>query len=207
VDEQSATAEQMAKALVEAYVQWKINADQQESSSAQTFFENLSQNYQVDLETTQQNLQAYLDDHPDPERGDRPTAEKMQIDQLQAAVNDANKRLADSLDKLNSAKLAQAQAESKARQAYQVVDVPHLMPNVGVSKTKMVMNLAIMGVVGLILGLIGAGVAALLDSTYRFPIDVQNGLNLPALAVVPDVAGAGKAKAPKGKRKGREAKQ
>jgi capsular polysaccharide biosynthesis protein len=207
VDEQEALAEQLAKALIEAYVQWKISADQQESTSAQTFFEDLSQSYQADLEAAQLDLQTYLEDHPDPERGERPTAEKMQLDQLQAAVGEATARLTGALDKLNSTKLALAQAESKARQAYQVVDVPHLPPYAGTSKMKMIMNLMIMAVVGLILGLIAAAGAALLDTSYQFPIDVQNGLNLPTLAVVPDVAGRGKAGTAKGGRKGREAKK
>jgi capsular polysaccharide biosynthesis protein len=207
VDEQGALAEQMAKALVEAYVQWKISADQQESTSAQTFFEDLTQTYQADLDMAQQELQTYLSDHPDPTRGERPTEEKMQIDQLQATASEANSRLAGALDKLNSAKLAQAQAESKARQAYQVVDTPHVPATAGTSKKKLLMNMVIMAVVGLILGVIGAAGAALLDTSYRFPIDVQNGLNLPTLAVVPDAAGRGKSGSAKGGRKGREAKK
>jgi len=208
VDEKGPIAEQMAKALVEAYMQWKINTDQQESTSAQTFFENLVQTYQDDLDTARQDLQTYLEDNPDPERGDRSTVELMQIDQLKASVDEANMRLTNAIDKLDSAKLALAQAESKAQQTYQVVDTPHVPPTAGASKTKMVMNLAIMAVVGLILGLIAAGGAALLDTSYRFPIDVQNGLSLPTLAAVPDGTGRGKSGAAKaGRNKGREAKK
>jgi capsular polysaccharide biosynthesis protein len=205
VDEKGPLAEQMAKALVEAYIQWKINSDQQESTSAQAFFENLVQTYQADLEAARQEQQTYLTDHPDPVRADRPTAEQVEMNQLQATVNEANMRLTNAIDKLDSAKLALAQSDSKARQTYLVLDAPHVPTQAPSSKTKLVMNLVIMAVVGLILGGIGTAGAALLDSSYRFPVDVQNGLNLPVLAVVPDVAG--KARSAKAGRKEQEAQK
>jgi capsular polysaccharide biosynthesis protein len=207
VDEKGSLAEQMAKALVEAYIQWKINADQQESTSAQTFFENLVQTYQADLEAARQEQQTYLTDHPDPVRGDRPMTEQVEMNQLQATVNEANTRLTNVIDKLDSAKLALAQSESKARQTYLVLDTPHAPPKAESSKTKLVMNAAIMAMVGLILGIIGAGGAALLDSSYRFPVDVQNSLSLSVLAVVPDVAAPGQAGPKRAGRKMREAQQ
>jgi capsular polysaccharide biosynthesis protein len=193
IDGKGPLAEQMAKALVEAYIQWRISADQEESASAQAFFEDLVQTYQADLEAAREEQHAFLEEYPDPVRGDRSTAEQVQMNQLQAAVNEANMRLTNAIEKLESAKLALAQSESKARQSYRLLDVPRAPPKVESSKTKLVMNLVIMAVVGLILGGIGTAGAALLDSSYRFPIDVQSGLDLPVLAVVPDVAG----KAPK----------
>lgn len=207
VDQKGPLAEQIAKALVEAYIQWKINADQQESTSAQVFFESLVQTYRADLETARQEQQTFLIDYPDPVRGDRPTAEQVQMSQLQAAVNEANMRLTNTIDKLDSAKLALAQSDSKARQSYLVLDAPHVPPKVESSKTKMVMNLVIMAIVGLILGIIGASGAALLDSSYRFPIDAQNSLNLPVWAVVPDMEARDTSKPAKAGRKEREVKK
>ena len=207
IDEKGPLAEQYAKALVEAYIQWKINADQQESTSAQAFFENLVQTYQTDLDTARQDLQNFLADNPDPERGDRPTTEQLQISELKVAVDAANQRLTGTIDKLDSAKLALAQADSKTRQTYLVVDTPHLPPTIRSSKKALLMSLVTMAVVGLILGIIGAGGAALLDSSFRFPVDVQSSLNLPVWAVVPDMAARGKSKPAKAGRKGREAKK
>lgn len=185
-DETPQLAEQKARALGEAYIQWKINADRDESMSAQVFFSNLVQSYRADLEKAQQDQQTYLEQHPDPVRGDRPTTEQVQIQRLQAAVDVATTRLSGAMDKEDSAKLALAQSESKARQTYLVIDAPSLPRKPENSKKDLLVKVAILAAVGLILSATGVIGAALLDDSFRFPIDVQHSLNLPVLAIVPD---------------------
>jgi uncharacterized protein involved in exopolysaccharide biosynthesis len=205
VNEDSLIAEQITTALIEAYVQWKINSDREESISAQGFFEALVQDYKVGLEDALQDQQIYLIDHPDPLRGTRPTIEQVQLNRLQAAVTEAGTRLTNAIDKLDSAKLALAQSESKARQTYLVLDTPDAPAKPESSRKKMAINAALMTMGGVILGGVGVVGAALLDSSYRFPIDVQNSLDLPVLAVVPD--GTPRTKPKRGRRRRREAKE
>lgn len=199
--EKGPIAEQLAKALVESYLQWKIKSDQQDSTSAQVFFDDLVKTYRADLQKAQNDQQAFLEEHPDPVRGERTLLEEVQINDLQRMVSEANTRLTNAIEKLDSAKLALSQSDSKARQTYQLIDTPHVPPGTGTSKTKMAMNAVIMAVVGLILGVVAAAGAAFLDSSFRFPIDVENTLSLPVLAIVPDAGGQGKAA--RGKRAGK----
>lgn len=181
-------AHQLATATVETYLQWKINTDQQESISAQAFFADLIKTYEADLETARQQMQSYLEDHPAPLRGDRPPAELIEIERLQAVINVAADRLSNAQEKEESARLAMAQAESKARQSYLVVDAPAFPFTPENSKKTAVMGAVIQVVVGVILAVVLIVVGALIDRSLRFPIDVRHGLDLPVLATVPDVA-------------------
>jgi len=181
-------AHQLATATVETYLQWKINTDQQESISAQAFFADLIKTYEADLETARQQMQSYLEDHPAPLRGDRPPAELIEIERLQAVINVAADRLSNAQEKEESARLAMAQAESKARQSYLVVDAPAFPFTPENSKKTALMGAVIQVVVGVILAVVLVVVGALIDRSLRFPIDVRHGLDLPVLATVPDVA-------------------
>lgn len=185
-------AHQLATATVETYLQWKINTDQQESISAQAFFADLIKTYEADLETARQQMQSYLEDHPAPLRGDRPPAELIEIERLQAVINVAADRLSNAQEKEESARLAMAQAESKARQSYLVVDAPAFPFTPENSKKTALMGAVIQVVVGVILAVVLVVVGALIDRSLRFPIDVRHGLDLPVLATVPDVAKKGK---------------
>ncbi len=192
-------AHQLATATVETYLQWKINTDQQESISAQAFFADLIKAYEVDLDTARQQMQSYLEDHPAPLRGDRPPAEQIEIDRLQGVINVAADRLGNAQEKEESARLAMAQAESKARQSYLVVDAPAFPFMPENSKKTALMGAVIQVVVGVILAVVLVVVGGLIDRSLRFPIDVRHGLDLPVLATVPDVTKKGK-KDKKGKK-------
>ncbi len=181
-------AHQLATATINTYLQWKINTDQQESISAQAFFSDLLKTYEPDLDTARQAMQSYLEDHPAPLRGDRPPAEQMEIDRLQADINMASDRLTSAREKEESARLAMAQAESKTRQSYLVVDAPAFPFAPENSKKTAMTNAVIQVVVGVILSIVLIAVGALIDRSLRFPIDVRRGLDLPVLALVPDLA-------------------
>jgi hypothetical protein len=192
VDEDAKIAQQLAAASIEAYIQWKITADRNESASAQTFFSDLVTGYRAELAQARQDLDSYLEEHPDPVRGDRPLIEDIQIKRLEEAVGAAAMRLSNTIDKEDSAKLALAQSEGKARQTYLVIDTPAQPLKPETAKKDLIMKVVMFAVVGVILGVIGVIGAALLDGSFRFPIDVRHGVDLPVLALVPDVSSPGK---------------
>jgi hypothetical protein len=112
-------------AIIATYQQWRINSDQQESATAQQFFDGLIQKYQDDLTTARNALKTYLDQHPDPARGDRPSIEKMDIERLQGAIDLSLKQLGSALDKDENARLNMSRAESDVKQKYYVIDAPN----------------------------------------------------------------------------------
>lgn len=181
-------AQQLAVATMDAYVQWKLNTDYQESVAAQSFFVSLITPYQEDLQRARDDVQAYLKEHTEPVRGDRPLQEEMEIERLQAAVQRAEERVNTAEDNEESARLALTKAESVLRQTYMVIDTPEIpnSPNRGVRERAM--DVIIFVGVGVVLSVIGIGLGALLDRGLRFPIDVRHGLSLPVLATVPPAA-------------------
>lgn len=179
------TAQTLVSALLNAYMQWKLNADRQESVVAQEFFANVIPTYQAEQKRARDALDAFLKVYPDPVRGERPTEELIQLQTLQAAVSQANERAKNALDKEESARLALSKAESDARQNYVVIDAPVLPQQPEGSLRTMVMYGAIFLGAGLLLMLVGVVGGAVLDRTLRLPIDVNYQVGLPVVASLP----------------------
>jgi capsular polysaccharide biosynthesis protein len=176
---------QMVVATMDAYVQWKINTDYQESVAARTFFNGLIQPYTDQVDAARNDLTTYLDRYPEPVRGTRSPAEQMELARLQAAVQDAEARLKSAQDNEENARLSLAKSESLTRQTYLVIDQPELPRDPKVSKGAMLQSVAVFIVVGIVLSVVVAAGGAVLDRTLRFPVDARHGLSLPVLAMVP----------------------
>ncbi|WP_448337107.1 lipopolysaccharide biosynthesis protein [Chloroflexus aurantiacus] len=176
---------QMVVATMDTYLKWKMNNDFQESIAAQKFFEELIAPYQADVDAARQALIDFLSANPEPVRGERPPGEQFQLDQLQAALARAEERLSAAQENEESARLALVKNESLIRQTYQIIDQPEIPLRAEFSITGFVKNMVIFVAIGIFLSasLIGGG--ALLDRSLRFPVDVQNGLGVPLLALVP----------------------
>jgi capsular polysaccharide biosynthesis protein len=179
-------AYQMTIATMEAYVQWKINSDYQESTTAKTFFENLMKPYKDDVDKTRAELVAYLDAHPTPVRGDRPPQEQLEVDRLQAAVTRAEERFNTAQNNEESARLAMAKSESVTRQTYMILDQPEMPREAKLTMKGIAQDMILFFAVGVVLSVAGILWGALLDRTLRLPIDVRNSLHLPVLAMIPD---------------------
>lgn len=184
-NEDPVLAQQLAMATMDAYIQWKINSDYQESVAAQNFFVNLIKPYQEELERARDELQGFLEDYPEPIRGERPIEEQMELSRLQAAVDRAQERVNSAQDNEESARLVLTQSESVIRQTYMVIDSPEIPDKPDRGLRARAMDAMIFVGVGVALSIMGVGLAALLDRGMRFPIDVRHGLNLPVLAMVP----------------------
>jgi uncharacterized protein involved in exopolysaccharide biosynthesis len=181
-------AQQLTSATIEAYSAWKLNGDRQESAVAQSFFADVLPGYQQELQRARDEMQTYLKSHPEKLRGERPPEEVIEIGRLQAAVDTAAKRVESAMEKEESARLAQAQAESSVRQNYLLIDAPSQPTQPEASLRDRVTGPVIFGVVGLLLSFGGIIGGALLDRSFRFSLDVRNSLELPVLALVPDVS-------------------
>jgi capsular polysaccharide biosynthesis protein len=181
-------AQQLAAATIDAYTIWKLNGDQQESAVAQSFFRDVLPGYQDNLQKARGALKTYLEAHPVPLRGERPAQEQLEISQLQSAVDVATRRVENALEKEESARLAQAQAQSNVRQDYLLIDAPTLPIIPETSLRQRLMGPLIFVIVGIILTIVCIVGGALLDRSFRFPLDVQTSLGLPVLALVPDVS-------------------
>jgi len=186
-DENPQIAQQLANATMNTYTEWKLNGDRQDSAAAQSFFEQIIPGYQQDVQKARNELKAYLEAHPLPLRGERTPQEQVQIVQLQSALDQASKRLDSALEKEESARLAQSQAESNVRQNYLVIDAPTMPLKPETTLRGKVTNAALFFVVGILFSLVGIVGGMLLDRSFRFPLDVHNSLDLPVLAVIPDV--------------------
>ncbi len=179
---------QLVSAVLEGYVQWNVNSQRAETETAENFFAEIIQTYEADLNATRSNMEQYLLVHPEPIRGERSALEKLQLDRLQSEVNLAQERYAKALDKEENTQLASAQIETDARQTYILIDAPQLPTKPETSLRELAMNAGLFVVVGIVIT-IGAVVgAALLDRSFFYPADVQNWLQLPVLAMVPDTS-------------------
>lgn len=180
-------AHQLATATIAAYTEWKLNSERQESQVAQAFFAEQLGPYQEALEQARAELDAYFRAHPAPVRGERPEEEQFEIKRLQAVIDRAAERVKETLAKEEDARLALSKAESEATQSYTVIDAPQVATEPEASLKDVLQNAIVFLVLGV--GLSAAGVVGgmLLDRSFRLPIDVHHGLDLPILAVVPTV--------------------
>jgi uncharacterized protein involved in exopolysaccharide biosynthesis len=178
-------AYQLANGMIDTYIQWKINADLAESEAAHTFFNNLIDGYKADLDQARQSMDNYLSQHPEPIKGNRPVNEQMQISRLQGDIDLAQTRYTSALNKDEDARLASAQAESNVHQSYVVIDSPLLPIKPETSLKKIALSMALFVLIGIIISGVGVIGGAFLDRSFRFPLDVWYGVNLPVLAMVP----------------------
>lgn len=191
-------AQQLANGVIQNYIQWRVNTGSNEGATAQGYFERLIPQYEADVRVAREDLEAYLALHPDPVRGERPTEETFQIERLQAAVQEATQRLSETVSKAERAKLAGDRSTIDAQQTYTVIDSPEVPPEPSTSRRKQALNIAVFILVGLLLSGVAVVGETLLDTSLRFPADVQEKLGLPVLGSVPHVRSG---------RKGREAER
>jgi uncharacterized protein involved in exopolysaccharide biosynthesis len=181
-------AQQLASAVIEAYSLWKLNGDRQESAVAQAFFASVIPGYQEDLQKVRDQFETFLKQHPIPLRGERPAEEQIEVDRLQSAVASSAARVENALEKEESARLSQTQAESSVRQDYLLIDAPIVPLKPETSLKERATGPAIFIIIGLLLSLGGIIGGVLLDRSFRFPLDVATSLDLPVLAIIPDVS-------------------
>ena len=181
-------AYQLVNALIDVYLRWQVNGEQAENETANSFFVDVIDLYNSELAAAREDMVQYVEQHPQPLRGDRPETEQMEINRLQAAVDLAASRVASALDKEENTRLAMAQIESDTRQRYILIDAPEIPLEPEVSLKKIALQAGAFVAVGVFLTMAAIFGAAVLDRSFRFPIDVKNRLELPVLSNLPDTA-------------------
>lgn len=179
-------ARELVTGLMDAYIQWKLNTDYQESVAAQAFFNTLIPSYQENLDKARADLVAFLNNYPEPVRGDRPADEAIELDRLTQIVSQAEERLNSALANEENARLSLAKSESVTRQTYLLIDQAELPRGPTVSLRRQVLDAAIFVGVGVVLSIFGVVASALLDRSIRFPIDARQWLSLATLAALPE---------------------
>lgn len=180
-------AYQLVSALMDTFINWQINTQQTDTEVAQAFFIDLVQKYEQDLTNARNILKTYLQDHPEPIRGERPGEERLEIEHLQNGIDLATARYANALNKLEDTQLAMAQVEADVRQTYLVIDAPTIPEKPEASLRELAMKIGAFIAVGILVS--GGAVAggAILDRSIRFPQDINQHLELPVLATIPDI--------------------
>jgi len=188
-------AAQLANGVIESYIKWQSNSQVAESEAALVFFGNLIEVYKSDLELARDAMRSYLEDHPQPIRGDIPGVESLEIKRLQADIDLATQRYSSALDKEENARLALSQIDSNTRQTYIVLDVPTPALRPEVSLKDLVVRYGLFMLLGAVLSLAAVVGGVLFDRTFRFNVEVTNSLGLQVLANVPYVPASRQANA------------
>ncbi len=181
-------AQQLVSSLIENYIQWKMNSKKAESQAALDFFSSLITQYKANLDSSRNDLEKYVSEHPEPIRGSRPYLEQFEIDRLNGPIKIAEDRYTSALDKEENAKLSLQQIESDTRQTYILIDAPAFPAKPDTSLKRVGISMGIFLAVGIILTIALIVVSYLLDRTVHFSLDVSTQLNLPVLAMIPDTA-------------------
>ncbi len=176
---------QLVVASIESFLQWNINTELKDSKVAVDFYDQQVGEYLAEFDQRQGELREFLRTHPEPDRGERPAIEQLEINRLQALTDDAAKRYTNARDQQEQAKLQVARAESAVRVKYTLVDAPKIPEESEDSLTQKATTLIMFGMLGGVVSLAWIVGAALLDRTFRYPIDVRSGVELPVLAAVP----------------------
>lgn len=182
-----ATAQASAQGVIDAFVEWQIEADLAQSQSAEQFLADLAEERRTDLEAAQAALASFLLLNPDPEEGSRPTSESIALDELEDEVTAARDRYDTALSNVETAQLATSQTEVDSRVNLRLVDSPAL-PTTPESRTTsnlfQVILFAILGA-GASLGVLV--VTTFTDTSIRFPAEIRDRLGKEPLAVIPRV--------------------
>ncbi len=182
----SQIAYQLVNAIIDVYLRWQINAEQVESETAGSFFTEVIEDYELDLAAAREAMRRYLEEHPRPLRGERPEIEQLEMDRLQGAIDLAASRLGSALEKEENTRLALTQIESDTRQRFIVIDAPAFPTEPEGWHRRIALQVLVFVGAGVALSLGAIAGAAIIDRSFRFPIDVTNRLDLPVLSTVPD---------------------
>ena len=177
----------LAQGTIDSFTQWVIDASITDSTTAEQFLNSLAQTYKTDLQVANDNLQKYLQAHPEPALvGSRPASETIAITGLTGEVTDANSRYTSTLSKAEDARLTSAQTRSNVAGRLRLVDAPKVPPASTSSRKKTIVRMGLFSILGLALSAVAVFVGTVTDKTFRSPEEIRQRLGVPLLAVVPE---------------------
>ena len=182
------TAQVLANATIETFVQWQLDADLEQSQVAEQFVEELVVTYATEVELAQDRLTSWVRLNPGPSRAeDRPVDEQLALTVLQTEVDEASQRYNLAITQREEARLASAQAEADIRQSFSVLDAPSLPEKADQGFLDVLVRTALFATVGLVLSTAVLVFISGADTSLRFPREIEDLLGAELLAVVPKV--------------------
>lgn len=175
----------LALATIESFVQSVVDEDLSESLAAQTFYEGVAAQYQVEVDTARAALDVYLVDHPAPPFGARPAGEQLRIAELTTNLERAQSQYTGAQANVESAKLSNELAQLDIRQRLRVVDPPArpVAPITGLRSA--VISLGVFVVLGVMLTVGLVALSAFLDKTVRTVDEILPRFGLDVVATLP----------------------
>jgi uncharacterized protein involved in exopolysaccharide biosynthesis len=182
--EQPDTARALAQSAITTYKTRVITDEVGGSGVAETFWNDQLDDYKNQLDAANAALQTFLTDHPDPVRGERPSAELQQIETLRDDVTRTQTRFDAALNNREQARLASVISSADIDQRLRVLDEP-TVPSVPESGLRdLLLTVVIFGALGVMMSLVAVAVATLLERSILSAADLER-LGAPVRAVVP----------------------
>jgi capsular polysaccharide biosynthesis protein len=180
-------ATNLVTSLLTGYSKYVLDSEVSDSNAAASFLEGKLSEYQQALDDSTAALNEYVQSHPAPTIGDRPTEETLAIQRLNETITQASTRLQDAQSNIDKAKLAAEQSKSEVGQKLKVVDSPKVPDSPQPRLKSEVITVAIFVLLGLMISLAITVVAALLDSSVRTVDDIGTVTDLTVVAAIPFV--------------------
>ena len=197
-----AAAQQLADSAISTFRNWITNAEIGATDAAEAFYNDQLETYKAELDAANDELTAYLLEHPAPldPRDVRDTAEQLEIERLSNQLSRAQERFDTSLDKREAARQATRESSADIDQRLQIVDPPGTpaLPETG--RKELAMSLMMYGMLGLLVSLGAVVLGTVIDRSVLSPADLD-GIGAPTLAVVPYAPGVGVGKPTKARKK------
>jgi uncharacterized protein involved in exopolysaccharide biosynthesis len=177
----------LAQATIASYLQWEIDNNVSDSSSAQTFFESTLAPYEQRLEEARTSLERYVNANPfvgDPIN--RPVEQQVEITRLTEAVNEADRQLSTAKNQINAARQATAQSSTDVAQRLRIVDSPD-QPSAPESRRMQDLQTLVMYIVlGTLVSAAALVVGTMMDRSVRYSEEIAQRVHVPVLATLPD---------------------
>ena len=177
----------LANGAIQSYIQYVVDNNVSESQAAEAFFEQQLPTYSKALSEAQAALADYAANHPGGPQEQRPLDEQIAIQQLTAAVTQAQTQYTTAEQKSEEARLALEQAKSDVSQRLRLIDQPQMPAGPAPRLKHAVFTLVIFLCVGAMITGAAVVLGTVLDRSLRTAEDVEQLLGLPVLTVVPDI--------------------
>jgi hypothetical protein len=184
-------ANDLATATISSYLESLVETATSQSTAAATFFSDEIAQDQAALDKAKQALNSYVAAHPVPAAGVRPDTEKIQIDQLDQAITQAQDQYKSAVTKRQDAELTTSQARADILQQLHVVDVPRTATSPEPKLAAALFSLTTFLGLGVIMTLVALVVSTALDRSLHGAGEVEAKLPVRVLSVVPDAKAPG----------------
>ena len=176
----------IAKATIDGFVQWVIDASISDSAAAEKFLNDLALTYKSDLDTANAALTRFNGANPEPIVGNRPSAQASEFQRLQNDADAARERYQTTLSRAEDARLSSAQARSNVEGRLRLVDAPTVPTASTFSKVKLVTQFALFAILGMALSAAAVFVGTITNKSFRSADEIRERLGVPLLAIIPE---------------------